>query len=134
MSEEHARQFVHTVEQDACLQQKIDALDPATAASEIVKLGAERDLHFSVEEFHHALTSHLQSPDHEISEEELSSVSGGVQGTHAVAHNPNTNASGVPHPTYWVKHGTINPGVVLNVSTDTGKSPHPHSPIGQAFL
>lgn len=100
MSEEHAREFIHVVEQDAALQQKIDGFDPATGAVEIVKLGAERDLHFSAEEFNLALNAHLKSPDNEITEEELDSVSGGY-----VAFEPNRVLPNTPHPVYWVKHG-----------------------------
>lgn len=130
MSEEHARQFVHNVEQDACLQQKIDALDPATASVGIVKLGAERDLYFSVEEFQHALSSHLQSSDSEISEDELSSVSGG---THYVRHTPNTNAWSV-HPTYWVTHGNFKPGSVIDISYNSGSTTNPPPANGQSFV
>lgn len=116
MSEEHARQFIHTVEQDPALQQKIDAFDPATSAHEIVKLGAGCKLHFSVEEFDNALKSHLQVPDHEITEEQLDSVSGGlhytgstpVHGPQNAQPDPNiTIPPGAPYPVYWVKHGTF---------------------------
>lgn len=125
MSEEYARQFVYAVEQDAALQEKIDALDPATAAGEIIKLGAERDLQFSVEEFNTALASHLKSSDQEISEEELSSVTGGANYVQA---NPNTNASGVPSSNFWVKHGTYNPGEIIDIS------PKPPLPTNGTFF
>ena len=130
MSQEQAHQFVQSVEQDATLQQKIDALDQASAALEIVKLGAERNLHFSAEEFHRALSSHLQSPSQEISEDELSSVSGG---THYVRHTPNTNAWSV-HPTYWVTRGNFNPGSVIDISYNSGSTSNPPPANGQSFV
>ena len=126
MSQEQAHQFVQSVEQDATLQQKIDALDQASAALEIVKLGAERNLHFSAEEFHRALSSHLQSPSQEISEDELSSVSGG---THYATPTPNTNAAGVPSSTFWVKHGSFNSGSPIDVA----KEPEKRGPISMTF-
>lgn len=122
MSEEHARQFVYAVEQDAVLQQTIDTLNPATAASDIVKLGAERNLLFSVEEFNAALSSHLQPSDKEISEDELSAVSGG---THYATPTPNTNAAGVPSSTFWVKHGAFSSGGTIDIA----KEPEKRDPI-----
>lgn len=117
MSEEHARQFIAAVEQDSVLQQKIQSFEPATATADIVKLGAEHSLHFSVAEFSETLNSVLNARTGEITDEALESVSGGVSGTFAVEKNPNVHVpTGTPHPVYWVKTGAYHPKGLLSFS------------------
>ena len=114
MSQEHARQFIAAVEQDPALQQTISSFAPATAATDIAKLGAERGLDFSAAEFSETLNSILQAAKGEITEDELDSVAGGT-GTHYVRADPNFRIpDGSPYvqTRFWVQHGAMNPGEI----------------------